>query len=487
MEQSGASPEDPREGPQTYAPPAPGAVPAGRPAPGYAGPSSYAPHNGPSTHAPGQQQSAQAGQPGQFAQPGPSTGLPPTQRPDAGQHQGMGGYGPAGGYGPGNTAVLAPQHAQGPGQPPATRTRDTKVLPGWFWPVLCAMTLVLGLMGGALGALVIDKTNDPTTSGRTNGGLADVTTVTDAPLPKDGSVAAVAKSLLPSTVQIIAESSGEGATGSGFFLDKEGHVVTNNHVVASAADGGKIQIVDHKRKRHDATVVGRSPVYDLAILYVEGLEDVTPASLGTSADLNVGETVVAIGSPLGLDSTVTSGIVSALNRPVTTGNSQDDQSYINAVQTDAAINPGNSGGPLVDLEGRVIGVNSAIATTGGGLGGESGNIGVGFAIPIEQVITTADQILKNGKAQYPVIGAQVQSDKDGRGAKIAEVMKGQPAEEAGLKKNDIVTALDGRAVTDSPSLIVAIRAHVPGDTVTLTVDRGGKEMELKVELEGQVG
>ena len=300
-------------------------------------------------------------------------------------------------------------------------------------------------------------------------------TQTAAPLDADnGSVAAVAQALLPSTVQIVAELDGRagGATGSGFVLDREGHVVTNNHVVASAAaDDGPIVVIDHEGERHEATVVGRSAVYDLAVLDVDGAESLEPAALGASQVLRVGDSVIAFGAPLGLSQTVTSGIVSALNRPVTTsGESDDESSYINAVQTDAAINPGNSGGPLVNLAGEVVGVNSAIATTGGATS-ESGNIGVGFAIPIEQVRTTVDQILRTGKAEYPVIGAQVRTggEPDATGATITEVMADTPAERAGLKKDDVITAVDDLPVNDGIALIVAIRTHLPGETVEMSV------------------
>jgi putative serine protease PepD len=206
--------------------------------------------------------------------------------------------------------------------------------------------------------------------------------------------------------------------------------------------------------------------------------------------MRVGDSVVALGSPLGLSSTVTSGIVSALNRPVTTGDSGSDFSYINAVQTDAAINPGNSGGPLVNLRGQVVGVNSAIATTGGGGlgGGEAGNIGVGFAIPIEQVQITADQILRNGEARYPVIGAKVDvRTTDGTGAKISEVLSDTPAASSGLKKGDLVTAVDGVRVGDGVSLIVAIRSHRPGETVEFTVLRGGEKQTIDITLDSEVG
>jgi putative serine protease PepD len=358
--------------------------------------------------------------------------------------------------------------------------------------VVAVLALVLGVVGGVGGAVVHDQLVDAGAGGTVAGGLDGVDTVSVPPLKADnGSVAAVAETLLPSTVQIVAEYDGEaaGATGSGFVLDRQGHVITNNHVVAeAAADDGPIEIVDQDGNRYDATVVGRSPVYDLAVLYAKGAKGLQPAALGASQALRVGEGVVAFGSPLGLSSTVTAGIVSALHRPVTTGDSASESSYINAVQTDAAINPGNSGGPLVNLRGQVVGVNSAIATTGGGVGGESGNIGVGFAIPIEQVRITSDQILRTGKARYPVIGAKVQTGRDdGTGAAIEEVVEGTPADRSGLKKGDVVTEVDGERVTDGISLIVAIRAHQPGETVTFTLTRGGEERTLEVTLDAETG
>ena len=241
-------------------------------------------------------------------------------------------------------------------------------------------------------------------------------------------------------------------------------------MVADAAENdGPIQVVDQDGNQYDATVVGRSPTYDLAVLFVEDGPDLPPASLGASLALNVGDPVVAFGSPLGLSSTVTAGIVSALNRPVSTGDSDNQSSYINAVQTDAAINPGNSGGPLVNLRGQVVGVNSAIATTGGAVQGEAGSIGVGFAIPVEQVKVTADQILRTGEARYPVIGAKVVTggEGSGTGAEISEVLPDTPAEQAGLEEGDVVTQLDGLRVTDGIALIVAIRSHQPGEDVEL--------------------
>jgi putative serine protease PepD len=211
----------------------------------------------------------------------------------------------------------------------------------------------------------------------------------------------------------------------------------------------------------------------------------TPARLGSSQQMRVGETVVAIGSPLGLSSSVTSGIISALDRPVTTGETQDDTSYINAVQTDAAINPGNSGGPLVDLQGQVVGVNSAIASIGSVGQDQGGNIGVGFAIPIEQVVVTTDQILKTGKAEYPIIGANVKSNRNVDGAQITGITAGEPASDAGLRSGDLVVRVDGKPVTSSIDLVVAIRSHVKGDKLKLEVKRGSQLRQVTLTLDAR--
>jgi putative serine protease PepD len=393
---------------------------------------------------------------------------------------------------PGQWGGFPPPGTQPFPVPPPRHVAPRGRVPGWLWPVVCTLALVLGLLGGALGGLAYERVTDRTDAGTVSSGLQGVDTVSVPPLEADnGSVAAVAQSMLPSTVQISAEFDGEAgaATGSGFVLDRQGHVITNNHVVADAvADDGPIEIVDQDGNRYRATVVGRSPVYDLAVLYARGAASLKPAALGASQALRVGEQVVAFGSPLGLSSTVTAGIVSALRRPVTTGDSSNESSYINAVQTDAAINPGNSGGPLVNLRGEVVGVNSAIATTGSSVGGESGNIGVGFAIPIEQVRITSDQILRTGEARYPVIGAKVQTGKDnGNGAEIDEVLEDTPAAKSGLQKGDVVVEVNGERVTDGIALIVAIRSHQPGETLEFTVERNGQERTIAVTLDSEVG
>ena len=395
-------------------------------------------------------------------------------------------YAPAPAPGP----MRTPQHT---GSSPAGPVRTR--MPGWVWPVLALTALVTGLLGGLLGGALVMAT-------RPGDGFDVLPGSSEAAAPLDaenGSIAAVAAKVLPSTVQVKVRGGdgegAEGATGSGFVLDGRGHLITNNHVVEVALgegtstdldDGGQIAVVDTNGRSHRATVVGRSPVYDLAVLKVRPMKTLRPAAMGSSSQLRVGQTVVAIGSPLGLSSTVTSGIVSALKRPVTTG-SGDVSSYIDAVQTDAAINPGNSGGPLVNLRGQVVGVNSAIATTGGAFGGESGNIGVGFAIPMEQVQITARQILATGKAEYPIIGATVKSTEGDNGAVIGSVEDGTPAAEAGLREDDRVVSVDGEPVLGGIALIVAIRTHRPGETIALTVVRDGERRSVRVTLDAKVG
>ena len=387
------------------------------------------------------------------------------------------------------TAAYGTYDQQAYGEPaPTGGTSSGSGQPGWFWPVVAAVALVVGLLGGTLASVAVFRSLDGT--GSVNVPTIESDEQAAEPLAADnGSIAAVAAKLLPSTVQILAgggAGSGGGATGSGFVLDGKGHVITNNHVVAEATGDGEITVVDNKSEEHAASIVGRSPVYDIAVLKVEDFEGLRPASLGSSRSMRIGESVVAIGSPLGLSSTVTSGIVSAIDRPVTTG-TDDESSYINAVQTDAAINPGNSGGPLVNLRGQVVGVNSAIATTGGSFGGESGNIGVGFAIPMEQVKVTAAQILSSGEAKYPVIGANVNTGEQRGGAEVVDVPSGTPAAVAGLEEGDVVTSVDDKRITDGIGLIVAIRSHQPGETIRLTVLRDGDEVQVDITLDAKVG
>ena len=380
-----------------------------------------------------------------------------------------------------------PPGGPGPGTYRPTGRGERARVPGWMWPAVAALALVLGLTGGALaGALVARGGGDGP------GEVLRVERRTAPPLAADNkSIAAVAEKVLPSTVQIIAEFEGKarGATGSGFVIDSKGHIITNSHVVAEADKGnGKIDIIDQDGNHASATVVGRSTVYDIAVLKSRGAEKLEPAAVGSAEQMRVGETVVAIGSPLGLSATVTSGIVSAINRPVTTGEGENDNSYINAVQTDAAINPGNSGGPLVNLQGEVVGVNSAIASMGSQIASsQGGNIGVGFAIPIEQVQVTTSQILRTGKALYPVMGANVRGRKQLDGATVESITPGMPAAASELEVGDVIRKVDDKPVTGSIDVVVAVRSRVPGEKVTLTVKRGKRTFEIKVGLKAETG
>ena len=318
------------------------------------------------------------------------------------------------------------------------------------------------------------------------------TTTTDpspAPLPpgETTSTVEVARRVLPGTVMIEVGSGNGTGTGSGFVIDRQGHVMTNNHVVAGAGSGSRIRVVFSDGRRTTATLVGRSPSYDLAVIKVKADERLRPLPLGDSRSAEVGAPVVAVGSPLGLPGTVTQGIVSALDRPVTvneSGSADAPTAYIDGIQTDAPINPGNSGGPLVDAGARVIGVNSAILTLSSGQG-QAGNIGIGFAIPVDQARVIGDLLVKDGKATYPVVGAQLQDTSDG--VELTSVDGGGAARKAGLRAGDRVTAVDGRAVETRQELVVVVRTHRPGDKVTFGYSRGGDDNEAELTLGGRVG
>ena len=360
------------------------------------------------------------------------------------------------------------------------------------WLPVVLLSLLLGLAGGAGGSLLIGAADESSTQETQNAGDVDSVPTQLAPRgPVAGGraqspVTAVAGKVLPAVVSLEVQGPGAEVSGSGFVYDDNGHIVTNNHVIEPAADGGDITVSLSDGREVSAEIVGRSPSYDLAVIRVAEFSGLEPMELGTSDGVTVGQSVVAIGSPLGLQATVTSGIISATERPVTAGGS-GETSYINALQTDAAINPGNSGGPLVDLEGRVIGVNSAIATLGQSTTDQAGSIGVGFSIPIDQVVSTVQQLIENGQAVYPVIGAQVSVDPRPDGALIQEVESGSPAAEGGLQDEDLVTAIDGEEVGDGVELIVEIRSLEPGQEVTLTVQRDGDTERVDVVLGQKVG
>jgi putative serine protease PepD len=288
------------------------------------------------------------------------------------------------------------------------------------------------------------------------------------------SIAGLAKAVLPTVVSIEVTSLQGSGTGSGFIIRSsatESYILTNNHVATGAGANANIAVQFQDQSQNKATIVGTDPSYDLAVLKV-ARGDLPVAQLGDSSDVVVGDLSIAIGSPLGLTGTVTSGIVSALNRPVTAGG-EGAASFINAIQTDAAINPGNSGGPLINASGQVVGVNSAIATLGNSsLGSQTGSIGLGFAIPMNQARRVAQEIMNTGTSSHPVIGAELDVNYQGVGARIAGIVAGGPASKTSLKVGDVIRAIDGQQVKDGSELIVRIRAHMAGDIVTLSRQSG---------------
>ncbi|MGW1745383.1 S1C family serine protease [Streptomyces sp. NPDC002092] len=426
--------------------------------------------------APGAQEHTQEQQPAP-AGPAPDASWPPPAMPSYAE----GGAGGAGsGWGSSYQQQPAPKSGRG----------------GLVAAILVA-ALVAGGLGGGLGYTLAknndDNTGSTTVSASTSGGAVK----RDA-----GTVAGVAARALPSTVTIEAEStSGEGGTGTGFVFDTQGHIVTNNHVVADAVDGGKLTATFPNGKKYDAEVVGHAQGYDVAVIKLKNApSDLKPLPLGDSDKVAVGDSTIAIGAPFGLSNTVTTGIISAKNRPVASsdGSGSSSASYMSALQTDASINPGNSGGPLLDAAGNVIGINSAIQSTGsGGLGGssQSGSIGLGFAIPINQAKYVAQQLIKTGKPVYAKIGASVSLEDSSSGAKITEqgaggsaaVESGGPADKAGLKPGDVITKLDDRVIDSGPTLIGEIWTHKPGDQVTITYQRDGKSHTVQLTLGARQG
>ncbi len=308
---------------------------------------------------------------------------------------------------------------------------------------------------------------------------------------RSGTVAAIAARSLPGVVTVHVEADGEAGTGTGFALDGRGHLLTNHHVVDGAKDGGTVRITLGDGRRVKGEVVGSDPGYDLAVVEIDGGAAPEALPLGDSDAVKVGEPVVAIGAPFGLEATVTSGIISAKNRPVTAGGSSrgSELSYVDALQTDAPINPGNSGGPLVDTDGKVIGINSSIRSAGDG-GGSGGSVGLGFAIPVNQGKRVAQELIDKGTASHPVIGVTLDTSYEGGGARVGSrgsVERGGPADRAGVKPGDVIREVDGVAVEGAEELIVRVRSHRPGETVELTAERGGKERRIQVRLGSSSG
>ncbi len=357
-------------------------------------------------------------------------------------------------------------------------------------PAVIALALVAGLLGGAIGAFVMDTFDADTERPAVISALPLTPASSDAgSSTPQGSIAAIAQGALPSVVFIAVGTPADGGVGSGFVIDQAGYVVTNLHVVQQALTAGESVTVEFQNgPRLEAEIVGGDPAYDIAVLKVD--QDGLPAlEFADSSQVQVGAPVVAVGAPLGLEATVTAGIVSALDRPVVAGD-LETASFINAIQTDAAINPGNSGGPLLDLSGRVIGVNSAIAQLPGQSGlAPGGSIGLGFAIPSDQVSRTARSLIETGTSDHPVIGVFVDLAYTGDGARVREegeggqdpIIDGGPADDAGIKPGEIILEVDGQRIDDGSDLIVTLRSQQIGDTVDLLI-RGTDDAERNVSL-----
>jgi putative serine protease PepD len=380
----------------------------------------------------------------------------------------------------------APVGSSAPPSPPRRGRRTVAVL-------AAAGLLAASAAGGALLAVNLDNNDSSpaTTSLAASPVRGNQNSAPDEPLSK------AAAAVLPSVVSITFESNLGAGEGSGVIISSDGQILTNNHVVVGAANGGTLTVTFSDGSKANARILGRDPATDLAVIKAEGVSGLTPATLGSSADLHVGDTVLAIGSPLGLEGSVSAGIVSALDRSITLSNDEpqspfgnDGQSQaspsavIDAIQTDAAINPGNSGGALINTDGEVVGINTAIASLagGGGVGSQSGNIGVGFAIPIDSARSIAKQLVDKGEATHAFLGVRIADAESGGGAVVAEVTEGQPAAKAGLEQGDVITRVDDTKITSGSDLTSAIRSHQPGDKVKITYTRNGDEKTAEVTL-----
>ncbi|MEU1196013.1 trypsin-like peptidase domain-containing protein [Streptomyces sp. NPDC005813] len=463
--------------------PAPGArVPAETPAPGPQVPAGTPAHG---THLP-------AGAPVPHGAQGPSAQPAPPMAPYAGggpqdaaqPGQAAAPHVPWQNYDPWAAAGALQQNGAAVATVTQRRRRVRKVL------VVAAVAIALasGGVGGAVGAYL-----------ERNGGLGGVElpqASKEAPGRAPDSVAGIAARALPSVVTLHVRGSDEEGTGTGFVLDGQGHILTNNHVIEPAGSSGEISVTFSGGESAEAEVVGHDSGYDLAVVKVSGVSGLDPMPLGNSDNVQVGDPVVAIGAPFDLANTVTSGIISAKERPITAGGEKgdgSDVSYVNALQTDAPINPGNSGGPLLDSKARVIGINSAIRSADSGSdleGGQAGSIGLGFAIPINQGKRVAEELINTGKATHPVIGVTLDMNYTGDGARVGTkgngggppVTAGGPGAKAGIEPGDVITEVDGRRVHSGEELIVKTRAHRPGDRLQLTLRRDGTEKKVTLVL-----
>ena len=356
---------------------------------------------------------------------------------------------------------------------------------------LLITALLAALVGGGVGGGVV-AVAEHDNGNSVNTGLR-ITNATGAPAAQlDGTIGAAAAKIRPSVVTIQVSGAQQSGTGSGVVIRQDGYILTNDHVVSIGSGTGTIEVTLADGRTAAGKIVGRDTSDDLAVIKVDGIDNLPAATFAKSSSLSVGQTVVAVGAPLGLSDTVTSGIVSNVARPVRAGD--NDQAVFEAVQTDAAINPGNSGGPLVDLNGSVVGINAAIASDGSGGGlqipgqpaQQAGNIGIGFAIPADEASRIASELIATGKATHAVLGVQVggnQSTTQSQpGVPLRSVTAGGGASKAGMKTGDIITSIDGQRVTTADSLIAAVRNHAPGQQIKITYVRDGKSTQVEVTL-----
>jgi putative serine protease PepD len=470
-------------GAPNYAPPPVYTVPE-PPAPSYGAPS-FAP---PPSYPP----SGYGTPPSHGAQPAYGT-LPAYGTPPAYGTQSA--YGAPPTYTPPTYAPASPTPP--PYSPPPSDPRVTREGRRSGWLSLLVVAAIAALVGALVaGGVVAATKKNPTQAAVTTPTQPVVAPQAVVSLPA-GSVAQIAATLLPSVVSIIVTTTDAGDEGTGIILTSDGEILTNNHVVEGAATSGVIAVTLNDGRTVKASIIGRDPTTDLAVIKAAGVTGLHPASLGTDSALVVGQQVIAIGSPLGLSNTVTSGIVSSLNRPVCTqscdgtgGTTGATPTVLDAIQTDAAINPGNSGGPLVDMTGHVVGVNSAIATLDQGQGGpdaQSGSIGVGFSIPIDEAQRVVGELEKTGHASHAVLGIGLQDSEDANlhtpnGAKVVSVTAGGPSSKAGVQVNDIITKFGSRTIVDADSLIAATHAAVPNSTITITYFRAGQTATTSITL-----
>jgi putative serine protease PepD len=370
---------------------------------------------------------------------------------------------------------------------------------GAFTAAVLAGALLVGGSAGVGGAAWYNAWQGNSSQQTTTSSSTTASDAAAAPAaPTNGNTEQVAAAVLPSVVKINVSGQTESGSGSGIILSSDGDILTNNHVVAVAGRNGSITVNFNDGSTARASVVGTDPVTDIAVIKAEGVHNLRPARIGSSGNLRVGQSVIAVGSPFGLNATVTSGIVSALNRPVSVSTAEQQQpqdpfgldpfggqpqqqggqdTTYPAIQTDAAINPGNSGGPLVDLAGRVVGINSSIRTSSSSVTGEGGSIGLGFAIPIDEVMPIVDQLLHHQAPTHARLGVTVSDTRGGslqQGALVRDIDPSAAGKAAGLQRGDVITKVDNELVSDSEALVATIRGHRPGDQVKLTYVRDGQ-------------